>query len=161
MNKIKIILIFMMVLSFGTAQVYPESASENFNLVTDVLDGLAGASQSNSFKIRVSSSAQPSPIGEGASTNFKVRGGYMYSASVLHGDANANGSINTADAVYIINYLFIGGPEPIPLEAGDVNCDGNVNTADVVYLNNYLYIGGPPPCDPPIPLCLDATKNVK
>ena len=64
----------------------------------------------------------------------------------LCGDCNADGVINSADVVYLINYLFIGGPAPELLEAGDVNCDGTINASDVVYLINYLYIGGPPPC---------------
>jgi hypothetical protein len=62
------------------------------------------------------------------------------------GDANGDGMINSADVVYLINYLFVAGPTPIPrLEAGDVNCDGAVNSADVVYLINYLFVAGPPP----------------
>ncbi len=64
----------------------------------------------------------------------------------IRGDANGDGVINAADVVYLINYLYIEGPAPVPLEAGDVNCDGTINAADVVYLINYLYIGGPPPC---------------
>jgi len=62
------------------------------------------------------------------------------------GDANNDGIINVADVVYLINYLFIGGPEPVPdLCVGDVNGDGIVNISDVVYLINYLFINGPPP----------------
>jgi len=63
------------------------------------------------------------------------------------GDANGDGIVNSADVVYLINYLFKGGPAPIPLEAGDVTCDGTINSADVVYLINYLFKGGPPPCE--------------
>ena len=63
----------------------------------------------------------------------------------LYGDANGDGVINSADVVYLINYLFKGGPAPVALEAGDVNCDGIINSADVVYLINYLFKGGPPP----------------
>jgi hypothetical protein len=66
----------------------------------------------------------------------------------LLGDVNTDGQINSADVVYLINYLFIGGPPPTPLVAGDVNCDGKINVVDVVYLINYLFIGGPPPCEP-------------
>jgi hypothetical protein len=62
-----------------------------------------------------------------------------------YGDANGDGKINIADVVYLINYLFINGPAPEPLQAGDANCDGVINTADVVYLINYLFIGGPSP----------------
>jgi hypothetical protein len=63
----------------------------------------------------------------------------------ITGDTNADGLINIADAVYLINYLFIDGPAPNPLEVGDCNCDGKVDIADVVYLINYLFIDGPPP----------------
>ena len=63
----------------------------------------------------------------------------------ITGDANADGDINIADVVYLVNYLFIDGFAPEPLEAGDANCDGVVNIADVVYLVNYLFGGGPPP----------------
>ncbi len=64
------------------------------------------------------------------------------------GDAGGDGSINIADAVYLINYIFKGGPAPEPLDAGDANCDGDVNVADAVYLINYIFKGGPEPCCP-------------
>jgi len=64
----------------------------------------------------------------------------------IRGDVNADSSVNVSDVVYLINYLFIGGPPPDPMAAGDVNCDGTINVSDVVYLINYLFIGGPPPC---------------
>jgi hypothetical protein len=64
----------------------------------------------------------------------------------VSGDANGDGQINLADAVFLVNYLFIGGPAPDPLEAGDANCDEKADLADAVYIINYLFIGGPPPC---------------
>jgi hypothetical protein len=65
----------------------------------------------------------------------------------LCGDVNKDGAVSSADVVYLINYLFIGGPAPVPiLHVGDVNQDEVVNSADVVYLINYLFIGGPAPC---------------
>jgi hypothetical protein len=63
----------------------------------------------------------------------------------LIGDANGDGVIDVADVMYLINYLFIGGSSPDPLEAGDANCDGEIDIADVMYLINYLFIGGSPP----------------
>ncbi len=63
------------------------------------------------------------------------------------GDANGNGYISVADCVYIINYIFGGGPAPIPIFiAGDVNCDRQISIADCVYLLNYIFGGGPAPC---------------
>jgi hypothetical protein len=47
--------------------------------------------------------------------------------------------------VYLIGYLYRGGPAPDPVKVGDVNCDGIVDIGDVVYLITYLYKGGPPP----------------
>ena len=64
------------------------------------------------------------------------------------GDANGDATINLADAVFLINYVFKSGPAPEPLEAGDANCDGSVNLADAVHLINYVFKGGPEPCCP-------------
>ncbi|MCK4857662.1 MAG: PQQ-binding-like beta-propeller repeat protein [candidate division Zixibacteria bacterium] len=64
----------------------------------------------------------------------------------LCGDADGDDLVNIADVVYLINYIFGGGPPPDPLLAGDVDCNTLVNIADVVYLINYIFGGGPPPC---------------
>jgi hypothetical protein len=61
------------------------------------------------------------------------------------GDANADGGVDLGDAVYILNYLFKGGPAPGPLQAGDANSDGLVGVGDAIFLLNYLFKGGPPP----------------
>jgi hypothetical protein len=66
------------------------------------------------------------------------------------GDANADNQINVSDAVWIINYVFIGGsPPPNPLESAEVNCDGYVNISDAVRLIAYIFLEGPAPCDCP------------
>jgi hypothetical protein len=67
------------------------------------------------------------------------------------GDASGDGVIDISDVVYLINYLFVGGPAPVPLGAGDANSDGVVDVSDVVYLINYLFVGGPPPSAPVSP----------
>jgi hypothetical protein len=64
------------------------------------------------------------------------------------GDANGDETVNVADAVYLINYVFKGGPVPDPLESGDANCDGGINVGDAVYLIAYVFKGGPEPCCP-------------
>ncbi len=67
--------------------------------------------------------------------------------SAMWGDANGDKKVSVSDVVYLINYLFKGGPPPVPeLLVGDVNCDGKISVSDVVYLINYLFKGGPPPC---------------
>lgn len=62
------------------------------------------------------------------------------------GDANGDETVNISDAVYIINYVFSGGPAPDPIEAADVDCSGSCNISDAVYLILYIFSGGPAPC---------------
>ena len=62
------------------------------------------------------------------------------------GDANSDGSVNVSDAVYLIAYIFNGGPAPSPLGYGNVNCDSGINISDAVYLIAYIFSGGPAPC---------------
>ena len=62
------------------------------------------------------------------------------------GDADASGGVDIDDVVYLINYIFAGGPAPDPIEAGDADCSGNVDIDDVVYLIQYIFGGGPEPC---------------
>jgi hypothetical protein len=69
---------------------------------------------------------------------------------------NANGSteeptIDIDDVVYLIAYIFSGGPPPTPYPSasGDANCsceEPAVDIDDVVYLIAYIFSGGPPPC---------------
>jgi hypothetical protein len=61
------------------------------------------------------------------------------------GDPSIDGTINIADVVFLINYLFVNGPAPDPFYLGDVTCDGQITTEDVVFLINYLFVNGPPP----------------
>ncbi len=62
------------------------------------------------------------------------------------GDADANLAVSIADVVYLINYIFAGGPSPLPLLAGDVDCTNSVSIADAVYIINYIFGGGSAPC---------------
>jgi len=64
------------------------------------------------------------------------------------GNADGLGSVDIDDVVYLIAYIFSGGPAPEPLAAGDAECSMGVDIDDVVYLIGYIFSGGPPPCDP-------------
>jgi len=63
------------------------------------------------------------------------------------GDPNNDNATNLADAVYVIGYVFKGGPAPAPYAkcSGDPNGDCAVNLADAVYFINYVFKGGPAP----------------
>lgn len=70
--------------------------------------------------------------------------------ALVCGDANGDGQANVGDAVFVINYVFKGGPAPQPVQAGDANCDVGTDVGDAVYLINYVFKSGPAPCCPPL-----------
>lgn len=63
------------------------------------------------------------------------------------GDANGDPSINIADAVYLINYIFKSGPPPVPLCVADSTGDNSYNVGDAIYIISYVFSGGLPPVD--------------
>jgi hypothetical protein len=66
---------------------------------------------------------------------------------VKMGDVNADGTINSADLIYMVNYIFKSGPDPLPMRTvGDANCTGGLGGSDIIYLVNYIFKGGQPPC---------------
>jgi hypothetical protein len=66
----------------------------------------------------------------------------------LCGDANADASVDVSDAVWVINYVFVGGDPPQPILAcGDANGDASVDVSDAVWVINYVFVGGDPPGD--------------
>ena len=148
LTLVSVLVCFLIFALLATGQnLWAKSKSSTFEMTSDVLCGTGGKSQSATFTLKVSTGAQPSPIGKQTSTNFNAFAGWVYTSepSFIRGDANGDGLINIADVVFLVNYLFGGGMPPCPEGAGDANSDGAVNIADVVYLVNYLFGGGPPP----------------
>ena len=85
---------------------------------------------------------QSSHVGEG------VTHAYVSCQSYVSGDVNGDESVSVSDVVWLLNYIFASGPEPLPLLLnGDVNCDESVNVSDAAWLLNYIFSGGPPPCN--------------
>ncbi len=124
--------------------------AQGYKMTSDVICATGGKSESTGFKMKVSAGGQGSPIGPQSSDNFQGFGGWIYTtedggSAYARGDANCNGVIEVGDVVYLINYLFKGGPAPLTLKAGDANADFVIDVGDVVYLINYLFKGGPPP----------------
>jgi len=75
----------------------------------------------------------------------KIMDWFGISKAFTRGDANGDGEINISDVVLLVNYLFVDGPAPTPLEAGDADSSGEVDIADAIFLINYLFLDGPPP----------------
>ena len=66
----------------------------------------------------------------------------------VRGDCNGDGGINVADAVYLLDYLFIGSVVLPCEDACDIDDDGALNIADPINFLAYLFSGGPPPAPP-------------
>jgi len=62
------------------------------------------------------------------------------------GDADGSAAVDIDDVVYLIAYIFTGGPAPVA--SSDVDCSGGTDIDDVVYLIAYIFSDGPAPCDP-------------
>lgn len=65
-------------------------------------------------------------------------------ALFLRGDANSDVTVNVADAVRVLNYLFPSGAAPVIgcLSALDANDDGTIDISDPVRILSYLFGGG-------------------
>lgn len=64
------------------------------------------------------------------------------------GDCNGDNSVNIADGIYGLNYLFQGGPDPTCDDACDTNDDATIDSSDMIYVFNYRFLEGPAPMAP-------------
>ncbi len=64
----------------------------------------------------------------------------------LCGDADGSQIVTISDAVFLIGFIFGGGPAPAPLLAGDADCNQILTISDAVFLIAYIFGGGPAPC---------------
>jgi hypothetical protein len=86
-----------------------------------------------------------SPDGDYIVPYFSPSEFHITKGSTLPGDLNQDSRNTISDIVFLINYLFKGGPAPAYLASGDANTDCKVNLSDVVYFINYLFKNGPRP----------------
>ena len=64
------------------------------------------------------------------------------------GDANGDAEVNLSDGIFLLTFLFLGGPRPECRDASDVDDGGSLNLNDSIALFNYLFLGGPAPAQP-------------
>ena len=68
-------------------------------------------------------------------------------------DYDAFQEIDIADLVYLVDYMFSGGPEPPCYDEADMDGSGGIiDVADLIYLVHYMFTGGPEPvaCPPDV-----------
>jgi len=153
-NLILLVIFFSIVLFSVSVLAEGEKAGEEINWQVISNGGTEGSSANYGLQGTVSEIA----IGEGSSANYGLKHGFWqifegttYPCQGKCGDANGDAKVNVSDAVYIINYVFVGGGAPLPvLACGDANTDGKVNVSDAVYLINFVFTSGSAPgnCSP-------------
>ena len=63
-------------------------------------------------------------------------------ARFARGNCNADGVVNLSDAVFLLNFLFLGNLEPRCQRACDVDRNNALNLTDAIFLLDYLFRGG-------------------
>ena len=86
--------------------------------------------------------------GPSSAGSYLLQSGFWqnFGGGFLCGDLDQSGDVNISDVVYLVAYIFSGGPAPDPLAAAEVNCDGSINIADAVYIIEYIFTHGAAPC---------------
>ncbi len=96
-----------------------------------IYGGIAVSSHDDAAVVTAEFSEVELPLSEVEPTGVKV----------FMGDANGDGSLNIADAIFILSYLFSGGNDPGCMKAADVNDDSGLNIADAIGVLAYLFSG--------------------
>jgi hypothetical protein len=96
----------------------------------------------------------------GTAISPELADSFIFVNSILHvqpdiavfvrGDSNGDLTVEMADAVWTLGYLFTGDEPPICYDAADTNDDGRLNISDPVYTLQYLFLAGAQP-PPPFP----------
>ena len=113
--------------------------------------GTAGSSTNFGLRGTVAQTA----VGIGSSATFELSHGYWQEVASSGGCCNIRGDvdhsgvlpIDIGDLVYLVDYMFTGGPAPTCWDEGDVDGSGVVpiDIGDLVYLVDYMFTGGPTP----------------
>jgi len=72
----------------------------------------------------------------------------------IRGDCNGDGGVDISDALFHLNFMFLGGPFPECFAACDADHSGATTgmAGDAIYILNFAFTGGRPP-PPPFPAC--------
>ncbi len=125
----------------------------------DTIDKALAPGRDTVFSVAVSP-PKGTPLEECSNLHFKVQSwsdplvadSQTVFGKVLlqRGDVDFTGFIDIADLVYLVEYMFTSGPQPIPvLDAADFQCNIGVDIGDLVAMVEYMFEDGPPPpCNP-------------
>ncbi|MCH2582353.1 MAG: hypothetical protein MK133_14270, partial [Planctomycetes bacterium] len=66
----------------------------------------------------------------------------------VRGDADGNGFLNLTDAIFSLNYLFVGGADPTCFDSADSDNNGSLQLTDGIFTLMFLFNGGDAPPAP-------------
>jgi len=150
-----ILVMLMMLLTVGLLFAGDEPASEpkageeiNWQVISS-----GGENSGSSTSYGLAGTVGQTSGGTGSSASYGLNHGFWQDFSsggvlCVAGDADGSGDVDIDDVVYLIGYIFSGGPAPTPAVCcGDADGSGDVDIDDVVYLIAYIFTGGPAPID--------------
>jgi hypothetical protein len=109
---------------------------------------LVGSGQPVDNKVTIAGASEVPCNASKASVVVSFTDGSEPTSRFVRGNANNDGKIDIADPIWIINELFLAGPETICQDAADANDDDMVNLADAEYMIMYLFQAGTAPAAP-------------
>lgn len=74
------------------------------------------------------------------------------SSVFLRGDADGDGTVDLADAIRVLGYLFLGEGAPECLDAADADDSDTLEVTDAVRILRHLFVGDVAP-ESPFPSC--------
>jgi hypothetical protein len=111
----------------------------HLDLELGIISGTSFDTGEYTFMIRATDDMEPGYVDTATYTIYIEDMGYG------PGDANLDGEANVGDAVFLINYIFKGGPAPGVPNWADANADCEISVGDAVYIINYVFREGPAP----------------
>ena len=117
----------------------------------------AGGTEGTSPSYRMLGTAGQTAVGTATSESYGISHGYWQQTSGGGGccippirgnvDYDPGDAIDISDLVYLVDYMFSGGPPPVCVDEADMNADGAIDISDLVWLVDYMFTGGPAPLD--------------
>ncbi len=142
---------------YPDVQPTPPATADDLSMVLVLAKGQTVATAADTVFAGVVLAGQP--VSGGTLTGLKTAMDYAYKfmcnrnlvpgaqqcQTCKCGDADNSGAWSISDAVYLINYIFAGGPAPAQTCLGDADGSKAISISDAVYLINYIFAGGPAP----------------
>jgi hypothetical protein len=90
----------------------------------------------------------------------EVFGGAGETPLFRRGDADGSGKLDLTDAIFTLQFLFLGGPEPECKDAADADDSGKLDLTDAISSLQFQFMGGPsPPAPGPVNCGPDPTPG--